>query len=460
MAEAEAPVLELLEELKAEGKRLPGATMVETATLLRQLLQQEKQQPLTAGHPRLAILGTLEARLLPFDVIILGGLNETIWPKSADPGPWLNRTMRQRLNLPLPERAIGMAAHDFEQGFTNPQIYLTWSKRLNNAPQSPSRWLLRLGAVLATAGVAAPDGGQWLAYAQSLSYAAQENSVQKPNFAPPVAARPVKFSVTEVEKLIRNPYAIYAKRILKLEPLLDFAQRPDQRMRGTLFHEAIGKWNAQASPSLAALIAEGEKVLDSLGGNAEQRHFWAPHFKRLAIFLWAEQTALRENLLHTHAECGGELKFNFEDVDYILTARADRIDILNNAGSRVIDYKTGAIPSVDQVKANFSPQLTLQAAMLLGGAFKFTPKTVDELIYFKIGGGRDGLKKSFAVYEASVEIAALAGKHLARFKALLAIYQDVTQTYLPRVSVEKEDDAQDYDHLSRYLEWQLAGQKT
>ncbi|MEO9167553.1 MAG: double-strand break repair protein AddB, partial [Aestuariivirga sp.] len=455
--ETSSGLLDLLGELKTEGHRRQDATASETAMLLRQLLQSQTQPPIDGGHPRLAILGTIEARLLPFDVMILGGLNETVWPKGGDPGPWLNRSMREKLNLPMPERDIGMAAHDFEQGFGSPQVFLTWSKRLNHAPQSPSRWLLRLKAVLLTAGVAAPEGADWLALAQSLHRADAASPVQKPNFAPPLASRPTRFSVTEVEKLIRNPYAIYARKILRLEPLPDFAEAPHAGLRGSLFHDAIGKWNAEQSPSLESLLAEGEKTLATLGA-AQERYFWAPHFKRLADFLWAEQVELRDHLIKTFAELNGKYKFKVEGVDYILTARADRIDILNNNAARIIDYKTGEVPSTDQVKANFSPQLTLEAAMLLDGAFNFKPQAVIELLYFKIGGGLKGLEKKSAVKDGADEITKLAAQHMAGFKKILSIYQDPTQTYLPRVSVEQDGAEQDYDHLSRYLEWQLAEQ--
>ena len=455
--ETSSGLLDLLEELKTEGHRLPDATAQETAMLLHQFLQTQKQPPNDDGHPRLAILGTIEARLMPFDVMILGGLNETVWPKGADPGPWLNRSMREKLNLPMPERDIGMAAHDFEQGLCSPQVYLTWSKRLNHAPQSPSRWLLRLKAVLLTSGVAAPESAHWLALAQTLDRADAAPPMQKPNFAPPIVSRPTRFSVTDVEKLIRNPYAIYARKILRLEPLPDFAEAPHEGLRGSLFHDAIGKWNAEQSPSLESLLAEGEKILATLGA-AQERHFWAPHFKRLAGFLWAEQVELRNHLIKTFAELNGKYKFKVDGVEYTLTARADRIDILNNNSARIIDYKTGEVPSIDQVKAKFSPQLTLEAAMLLDGAFDFKPQSVTELLYFKIGGGRKGLEKKSAVRDGADEIAKLGAQHMAGFKKLLSIYRDAAQSYLPRVSVEMDDADQDYDHLSRYLEWQLAEQ--
>jgi len=427
--ETSSAVIDILVDLKAEASRWPDATASETALLLRQLINSKNQPPSGAAHSRLTIMGTLEARLLPFDLIILGGLNESVWPKGADPGPWLNRTMRDELTLPLPERDIGMAAHDFEQAFCVPEIVLTWSKRLNHAPQSQSRWLLRMKAVLAAAGVTPPNGGDWLAIAQSLHFGGSSQPISKPSFAPPVASRPIKFSVTEVERLIRNPYAIYARRILKLEPLPEFGEALDARMRGTLFHDAIGKWNAAQAPSFEALVNEGEKSL-ALLGEAQERHFWAPHFAKLAKFLWDEQPELAQGLLKTQAEISGQSKFMVAGVEYKLSAKADRIDILENDRARIIDYKTGETPSVKQVKSGFSSQLTLEAALLTRGAFGLYSKSIAELIYFKIGGGLKGREKHKLELNSD-EIAQFAEKHWQGLIALLTQYRDQALTASP-----------------------------
>src|SRR3546814_14486973 len=76
-------------------------------------------------HPRVAILGPLEARLQHAELLVLGGLNEGTWPAAATPGPWLSRPMQAAFGLPLPERGIGLAAHDFYQAFCAPPVYLT-----------------------------------------------------------------------------------------------------------------------------------------------------------------------------------------------------------------------------------------------------------------------------------------------------------------------------------------------
>jgi len=454
---------DFLDDLAAEALVARAASFFESALLTQTLLRATPAPAREFGHPRLSILGTLEARLLPFDVMVLGGLNEQVWPAQPDSGAWLNRTMREKLGLPQPERDIGLAAHDFEQGFAYGQTYLTYSKRLGGAPAGHSRWLLRLRTVLATAGLDARmiENSPWVALAQSLEMPSGTEPLQgpmrKPAPAPPVAVRPRKFSVTEIEKLVRNPYAIYARRLLALEPLPSFGLAPDAALRGSLFHDAIADWNKSGAKDEQSLLAAGGRRFATLGDDAEIKNFWWPHFKRMALWLAVQESALKQDLLHIYAEQSGSLAFDVAGVEHHLTARADRIDLLQNGAARLIDYKTGLPPSAKQVKAGLSPQLTLEAAILLGGGFAMTPKSVLAALYLRIGGGREGLKQSHAGDLEGADFVALSEKHLAALKTLLGLYLQPSLPYLPRLREFKQADDADYDHLSRYLEWQLAG---
>ncbi|MEP6826764.1 MAG: PD-(D/E)XK nuclease family protein, partial [Aestuariivirga sp.] len=316
-----APFLDFLDELISEVKINPSLSVADAALLVRDLLRTEVSRADAHHHPRLSILGTLEARLMPADLIILGGLNEGTWPSVPDAGPWLNSKMRSELGLPQPERSIGMEAHDFEQGLAQPEVIVTWSKRLNHAPAGPSRWLLRLANVRAAAGII-PDGrksDEWLALAAQLKTPNGSESfsvpISKPNFAPPLIARPRRFSATEVEKLIRNPYAIYARKVLALEPLPEFGFDPDASDRGTLFHKALQNWNMQSDRSEAALLAAGEKAFATLSGNAEARNFWWPHFRRVVPWLAERETEFADGLLSIKAESSGRHTFQIEGDD-------------------------------------------------------------------------------------------------------------------------------------------------
>ena len=459
--------LNFLDPLTSEIQLSNPLPLQDAALLLRELLRATTLHPDLRSHPRLAILGTLEARLIPANLVILGGLNEASWPAQPDTGPWLNRNMRKELGMPQPERDIGMAAHDFEQGLAHGDVILTWSKRVNHAPASPSRWLLRLANVRSAAGIElnAKPGNDWLALAALLKTpnGAEPLSepISKPTFAPPRASRPRRFSATEVEKLIRNPYAIYARKILALEPLAAFGFAPDASDRGTLFHQALHMWNKQNDRSEKALLAAGEKAFVALNFNAEARNFWWPHFRRVAVWLVEEERDLEKNLSSIKTETTGRLEFKIDGDDYVLTARADRIDVLQNGVVRLIDYKTGSLPSVDQVQTGLSPQMTLESALLLQGAFApLSPKSIAQALYIQIGRSRSSMKLRAAAGDKVVNFDELAKQHLARFKALLHIYRGEDVAYLPRLIPNKDDSEADFDHLSRYLEWELSTQNS
>src|SRR5207302_1829665 len=173
-------------------------------------------------HPRLAILGPLEARLQPFDVVVLGGLNEGTWPRSAAADPWLSRPMRERLGLESPERSIGLAAHDFATLAAVPDVRLTRALKVDGVPTVASRWLQRLQQLARGLGQEQQlsKGLPFAGYVQMFAVPdEQPKPAPAPGPRPPVSERPRELSVTEIEKWLRDPYAVYARRILRLRAL-------------------------------------------------------------------------------------------------------------------------------------------------------------------------------------------------------------------------------------------------
>jgi ATP-dependent helicase/nuclease subunit B len=453
---------EVENQLLIDSGYFPDCDMHGFLVNLLHVLETAPYRPPLKTHPRLSILGTLEARLLPADVIVLGGLNEGVWPAEPDPGPWLNRPMRKILNLAQPEREIGLAAHDFAQGLGYPEVYLTWSKRISGTPKNPSRWILRLKNLFKAAGL--PDDlcedGSWAQHAEFLDEAVML-PVNKPKANPPVEARPIRFSVTEVETLLRDPYGVYAKRILGLDPLESLANKSDARLRGILFHAAIADWTSHKLDqsglnSLQLLQEAGRKAMLPLMGDPEVAAFWMPAFGRMAIWLADADHQLRENVVRFFSEVAGKITFNVGSTPHVLTARADRIDILSNDVARIIDYKTGEIPTPQQVKSGFSPQLLLEAAILKSGGFKdIPPITTGELVYVKLSAGRvPGELVPITFKQNSVDEKAMS--QLDGLKGHLANYQSVETAYVPRRAPKAEMQVMSYDHLSRFAEWILA----
>ena len=453
----------LIETLRQESFRFPPCSFPRAGAVIRQHLQKIPVRESKDAGTRLSILGLLEARLIHPQTIILGGLNEGSWPRQPDPGPWLNRPMRDHFSMQQPERNIGQSAHDFVQAFGANRVFLTWARRDGTDPAIASRWILRLQTILKAVDHK-PEYLQlepWQDWAATLDQSGNVQPVPagKPQPRPPVEARPKRLSVSRIETLIRDPYAIYADSVLKLKPLPSIAADPDAALRGTLFHKAIGDFftlypKALPGDAVEKFIALGEDIFRPFRNDPEIMGFWWTRFQRLATWIVENEVSLRGDVERAVAEVKGSLPLDVGGTEFMLSARADRIDILSDGMARIVDFKTGTIPSDKKIEAGFSPQLTLEAAMLERGAFEHLGKhETRELTYIRITGGiPPGELKSVDIPPMDT-----ARRHLASLVALLGNYQNPALAYLPRYAIENVEAVCDYDHLSRYREWILAG---
>jgi ATP-dependent helicase/nuclease subunit B len=403
------------------------------------------------SHPRLAVYGLLEARLVTADVMILGGLNESVWPQEAETDPWLSRSMKKRMGLMLPERRIGLTAHDFVQGFSGEEIWLTSARKRDGTPSVPSRWLLRLKALLKAAGLddlARPDE---MVLRQALGL----DMPGKPSLAPPQPKpekRPTSFSVTQVQKLISDPYAFYAREILKLEPLKSVGAANNAADRGTLIHDAIDLFTKRhpgplGDNALENLLACGQETFSQAADDKQLHGFWWPQFKRIADWFIQEERKLREDVARQIAETRGQASFTLAGESYTLSARADRIDILKDGTARLLDYKTGQVPSGTAVADGRAPQLPLEAWLLQNGGFEDAgTRNVAALIYMKLSG----TETPGEIKEPVQSLAGLADASFTGLRQLLEDYARKTQAYLP---LPDETRYADFDHLARYAEW-------
>ncbi len=417
------------------------------------------------AHPRLKILGLLEARLIGADRLALAGLDETVWPPRGETDAFLNRAFRASLGLSSPDRRIGQTAHDFAQGFGAPEVILSRAKKRGRAPTTPSRFLQRMEA-LAGAPAFSPlreRGDHWLELARRVDISATEQPLKRPCPCPPLDLRPQKLSVTRIEMLRRDPYAIYAENILELLPLpgLDEAQGP--REIGNAMHEVLEQFG-RAYPSgllpedaREILVASAQEKLENFADDPEFRTFrWPRLLKGLDAYLAFE--AQRRPLIERIAvETGGRLKIPLADgSEFSLTAKADRIELLRDGRAAIVDYKTGDPPSNKVVRAGFAPQLTLEAAMLERGAFKDIPRRdVATALYLPLGGGKtkaqdlDDPKKG--------PFADLVEEHFAELVGLLDHFRDPKHGYPARPFPQFSARYNAYDHLARTREWSASG---
>ena len=416
-------------------------------------------RPPQAAHPRLSILGLLEARLVGADVTILGGLNEGVWPRVAENSPWLNRPDCEKLHLPAPERRIGLAAHDFAQAAARGEVWLTLSEKIDQQPAEPSRWILRLRALLKAAGeeISLEADAKWRAWVGALNQPERmRGPVAPPAPRPPVRLRPRRFSVSRITTLMHEPYAVFARDILRLDPMPPLTAQVTPREKGLIIHAALEAF-ARAHPTAlppdpeAAIMESLQNALADVLGEDARGVFWLAQFRRMAAWLAARERIWRARARTIRAEKTARMELSVDGGDFILSARADRIDELVDGRCRLIDYKTGVLPAVRPDSKGYSPQLDLEAAMLARGLFEDTPKAeVAELLHVRLSGG-----------EPAGEIRALstpppprrAEDALAGARALLAQYMDPGQPYLPLDHGARERLPHDFDHLSRWREW-------
>ena len=413
---------------------------------------------------RAHIYGPLEARLQTVDRIVLGGLNEGTWPPETRNDPWLSRPMRRDLGLDPPERRIGLSAHDFAQALGASEVILSRAAKVAGGPTVTSRFVQRIAALAGERweGVVA-RGKRYLALARALDTPAEVRHAERPAPKPPRAARPSKLSVTAIEDWLRDPYTIYARYVLRLQPLDAVDTPPGARDRGTVIHGAIGDYtemfanNPPADP-LKELLKLGEHHFAPLNDYPEARAFWWPRFERIARWFAAWDMDRRTGLTTLHAEIRGELTFPAGTRAFTLSGIADRIELRKDGTYAIIDYKTGQARTEKQVRTGLAPQLTLESAILRGGGFKpIAGGSVSEIAYVTLKGGAEPGKPHEIEFKDGNPPDAHADRALAKLKELAAIFDDETKPYLSLVHPMWKTHYGDYDHLARVKEWSLAG---
>ncbi len=415
------------------------------------------------AHPRLSILGPLEARLMSADHVILGGLNEGVWPQGAPADPFLSHAMRKQVGLPSPERRIGLSAHDFAQGASGPRVTLTRAKRAGGAPSKPSRWIVRLWNILEGAGALGPvDRSRvWRLRAEALDRAETVTPTQAPRPRAGKDKRPLTLPVTDIEKWIRDPYAIYAKRILNLKALAEPGAPIGPREAGTLLHAVFERAAlAPAALAIEALREILEEEAPRAGLIGADRAFWSAALEE-ALEWFAGFDAGARARGKAYVEQKGAVTLAGVDPPFTLTARADRIDVLTNGEAAIFDYKTGALPTEKQEKANFSPQLPLTGVILEAGGFQGVPsRTVSEYRYLRLTGREGDADKDEFGREGALAREAILNAE-AGLRQWIARFDDPGNAYLskPRAQFIKKSGRgdkeieTDYDQLARRREW-------
>ncbi|MEO0664742.1 MAG: double-strand break repair protein AddB, partial [Pseudomonadota bacterium] len=447
----------LMDELADVASDDDDLGTVDPLTLLSTAMGAIPMNIQNVTHPGIMIWGTLDARAQGASLVILGGLNEGSWPQQTAPDPWLNRDMRRTAGLRSPERQVGLSAHDFQQAVRAGEVWLTRATKSDDAETVPSRWLNRITTMLQGLpdqdGPAALEamrarGAAWLSDAARLDLAARVDPAPRPAPIPPVSVRPKKLSVTEIKTLIRDPYAIYARHILRLRELDPLVGEPDALLRGTVLHKVMEDVVRVGLPDdlddgLALIRQTAARVLERDVSWRAARAMWQARVMRAAPWFISTERTRAAGVTQTALETKGAL--TLPSRDFTLTGEADRIDLTSDGRARIFDYKTGTPPSDKQQRA-FDKQLLLEALMAERGAFDaLGPVPVERAAY--IGLGSTPSERDAPLGETEV---------WAEFETLIARMQSPDHGFTARRAMEREADKSPYDLLSRHGEWSSA----
>jgi len=425
--------------------------------LLAVLMAEIPVRPRRPRHPRIAIRGRFEARLLDADRVVVAGLDEGAWPEDSDAGPWLNRAMRQTLGLPPVDARIGMAGHDLLGQFAADELILVRSRRdPGGSPTTPSRFLVRLEAALRGPGllgrVQADEVRATLVERLDASHPATRR-IERPRPRPGRKARPAEIWATEVETLLDDPYLFYVRKILGLRELEPVDAQAGAAERGVAVHQAMESFvraHPEALPGepFAVLQKMGEAAFARFSHYPQVRALWWPRFLRAAEQVLAEETARRCQGIQVLAERTGSWQVQLPGRRVELKAKADRLECLPDGRVAIIDYKTGAIPRPSEVAGLRRPQILIEGLIARNGRFGHLERcALAELALWSLAG-RGGFATSLADE---------LDPHLDRLEEavlrLLAWYDDPSNPYLAvaKAEIARRQDA--YDHLSRVAEW-------
>lgn len=470
--EAGEQAAEFFAQLRDNAADFPPMDLSTYAEALKVLLEPVTIRKAYGTHPRLSILGQIEARMTRADVVILGSLNEGCWPSESDHDPWMSRPMRAAFGLNPAERSIGLSAHDFVQAFCAPRVILTRAQRVDGVPSVPSRWIQRLEVVLQAGGRSMTDLEK-RPYRRWISLLDQTHSTApctRPEPCPPLSARPNSISITRVEKWVQDPYSIYARDILGLKPLQPLELEQDETQRGIMLHRVLEKFLQHYPEQLDDAAADTFHTIAShLFGGAPgiqgKSLYWWPRFQILADWFIAHEKTWRSMAKPAGWEVPARLEIPLDGLVFTLTGKVDRIDRMAG-GYAVVDYKTGGKYSGKKMKSGALPQLPLAAWMLQeGGMDVLSPASAPHeesrgkriprgssvyCGYWVLKGGREPAEIK-AILDAEVDEAITQVRE--GLIGLIRAFRRADMPYICIPDLAHRPKYNDYENLSRLKEW-------
>ncbi|MBQ8481842.1 MAG: PD-(D/E)XK nuclease family protein [Alphaproteobacteria bacterium] len=414
-------------------------------------------------HPRVKILGPIEARLTNYDRVIIGEANEDVWPKLPKADMWLSRPMKSDFKMPQAERSIGVSAADFAHLLNAPEVFVTRAQKVDGTPTDKSRWWLRMETVLDA--IFGSDDEQKKKYAfiyrepysqwaKNLERCDNPRPVKAPQPRPKLKYRPRKLTASQVEILMRDPYSVYAKEILKLEPLKKLDREKEVFDFGIMVHKVLEEFNkkyyGEYYPENAAeiLMKSGMQKFAENNVSEEVQTFWKPQLKAMIDMVVGREAEYRHLITKVNSEVKGEMIFKAKGGDFLISAKADRIDKTKDGCINIIDYKTGKGRSDKELKEVTAPQLPVEAMIAQKVGFEDVEKAEVASMQYWALKDKSG-KTDYDETQNAID------KIETALQKLIDGFDDEKRPYLAKPVSSKYGQYGDYDHLSRYLEWSV-----
>jgi ATP-dependent helicase/nuclease subunit B len=449
--------LEELREVAGEA-----GTMLAPADLpavLRDAMDRVAVRPSWGGHSRVAIYGLLEARMSRADLVICGGLTEGSWPASPAPDPLLPPAVLRALGVPGGEFRIGLSAHDLAGALGAPQVVLSWARRDEGGPVIPSRFVLRVQALLGELAEGHLET-RAIELAREIDRASPAPSYPRPAPSPSAAQRDVSLAVTAIDRLRSDPYQFYAQAILRLRRLDALDAEPTAAWKGTVVHRVLEAWH-KAGGRAGELLALASEELAAMQAHPLVRTLWWP---RLAKALeWID-----EGIDRARAEgrevLASEIKGAIEVDGVKVHGRADRIDRLAGGGLVVVDYKTGIPPSRAMVADGNSLQLGVLSLIAREGGLAGVAGEPEGFEYWAFGRDKGRAGDAFGYVFKPFRTERAKGLSEEEFLEKTEHWlREAIHTWIlgdePFTASLQPDLAgyNDYDQLMRLDEWQARG---
>ncbi len=353
----------------------------ELYAVLRDAMDEVAVRPAWGGHPRLAIYGLLEARMARADLVLCGGLTEGVWPASPAPDPLLPPALLRALGVPGADFRIGLAAHDLSGALGAPEVVLSWARRDEGGPVIPSRFVLRIKAML---GKQADDLAEKeaLQFARLIDFATASPRYPRPRPMPSAEQRLVEISATGLDRLRSDPYQFYASSILRLKQLDLLDAAPTPAWQGSAVHDILDAWHKAGQPA-GELVETAHKVLDTMSAHPLMRFLWRPRLVK--ALEWIDEQIVRQREQDGRVVLDSEVWGDMQFKGVRIHARADRIDRLASGNLAIVDYKTGKPPSAKRVADGYSLQLGLIGLIATAGGFPEISGEPERFEYWSFG---------------------------------------------------------------------------